>query len=339
MDTETNENVRKMLLSAIPSLQEYYLNRYTLSLAGHQGIDNEWATEALLRFRENLDNRLMRFLETYRMPPKVDSNFDVLKDFRTKFTDHFEDYARKDTRRQMAARAYRDVPLSRIEESEMEEVSCRESAREDSIEDRAVRETQQGDMEKLNKEFVRFLNTTEKIIFRGMLDRITHKELIDEVGPITSGGLLTTNKVRHLINIVQFRFICWYGGNRFTDQGFAIRAMNKHPNFCSRFFGKRKLDVEGDDIGIEAMLGIARGRYERLPQFAHNKPKRTLEEIRERVFQVIKQPRENSGNSGEWAFKSKWYKGKRYDSPVVYVNLSGWAYCHVDKSKWDIFAA
>lgn len=343
MDTKycASENVKKTLLAAIPSLQEYYLNRYVYTFTHLHRPDNEQATESILRFRENLDTRLLRFIDTYKLPPKTDENFDLEKDFRQKFTNHVEWFVRADTRREMAARAYRDVPLGWIEEKEMDAILYKQSLRQEreSMEDKTIREMQQERMEGLNKEFMRYLNTTEKIVFKGMLDQLSHKEMIGAVGPIKSGELLTIDKVRHLINLVQFRFICWYSANHFTDEKLAIRLLNKFPNFCSRFFGKRKLEVEEDEVGIGAMLGIAKRKYDPLPQFAHNKPKHSFEEIKDRVIQVVREPKDNKGYNGDWAFNSKWYKGKKYDSPVLYVNLSGWAYSHVDKSKWDIFAA
>jgi hypothetical protein len=73
------------------------------------------------------------------------------------------------------------------------------------------------------------------------------------------------------------------------------------------------------------MMGVAKGKYERLPQFAHNKTNHTLEEISGRVFQVAWEQRESTGYNGDWAFRSRWYRGKRSDS-------------HVDKAKWDIYS-
>jgi len=75
------------------------------------------------------------------------------------------------------------------------------------------------------------------------------------------------------------------------------------------------------------------------PKFHHDEPKRTYEEIKTRVRKTMKDVIENRGYNGDWAFCCPWYKGEKHDHPVVYVNLSGWAYSHVDKSKWDIFAA
>lgn len=327
------------ILQAFPALRKYYLTRFVHT---YTYKSSPYGPDAILSYREKLDDRFLKHLNTYKPPPKTDEKFDVVKDFQRTFTKNIEKYIRMDTRREMANKEYRNVPLSQMKEDEVDQAYYEESLRKgsESMEDRLAKEMMQERMEKLNKEFTRYLNTTEKIVFRGMLDEQTVGEAIASVGPTQSGELLTPDKLRHLRNLIQFRIVCWYGFHHFLDEDVVLKGLNKFPNFCSRFWGMRKLESGLDGrLHIGIMEAVAKGVMANPPKFHHDKPKRTYEEIKIRVKETMKEVRENRGYNGEWAFCCPWYKGEKHDHPVVFVNLSGWAYSHVDKSKWDIFAA
>jgi len=72
-----------------------------------------------------------------------------------------------------------------------------------------------------------------------------------------------------------------------------LKLFNKHPNFCSRYFGKDKLTEIPDRKRLREVM---KENKDRLPQFFHDEPIHSLEEICRRATELFGEIRVNRGN-------------------------------------------
>ena len=283
--------------------------------------------DALFHFQETLDKYVQRHLDNFHPPEDADDFYDAGLAFRTSFVKNMLRYVIYDVTRIMKRIRLATVSLEDLDESQL--------ATEDDMSDRVHKQIMQEKMETLNRVFEEYCNTLEKKMLYAMLHELPWKALIAHVGPTQSGELLTIQEAGHVRNVLEYRLTCWYAVNKFPNPEETVKALNKHPNLNKRFFGCEKLEALPDMV---IMKRVAKGNTKRPEKRDRLKPMRSLEEVRQQAVKVFGKIRENSGDKRMWAFCSPWYKGIKHDSPKVFINKSGYAYSHIDRKVWDIFA-
>ena len=155
---------------------------------------------------------------------------------------------------------------------------------------------------KANNEFIDRLSDYDKKVFIGMLRDQSDKEMAAILFPKSEYTIQNRDKVRYMMNIVEFRYSSFLLYKRIWDEEKILRRINKSPKLCKRFFGIEKiLQVPSNADLLAAAFGDGTKKQETSKPFVRPTP-----------------------------FSKVDFNGKKHDHFVVY-ELNGSLYDHVTK--------
>jgi hypothetical protein len=191
----------------------------------------------------------------------MDANFDIQKDF-------FASFLRNCYPNMIRAILYRlkhpkggiqEMPYSYCNESEQEVYENQEGEMDiDRVQKMWVMER----LDNLTDNFFRFLNTMEKQTFEAMVyESKTYRQLILDIGRTLNEDMMTEDKLRHVRNLLEYRYICYLYVMKFLEPERVLKGLNLFDKVNFAHFGVRKFKELPDIRLIEKM---AYGKLERI---------------------------------------------------------------------------
>jgi hypothetical protein len=325
----------KDFLALFKTTREYQCLRQNLKYEAEAAF-HDLFVDFFLGSGEDRINAKKGHLHVYKPPEKVDTNFDIRKDF-------FGSFHRNCFPNLVKAVMYRvnnpkggvrEIPVSQCNTADREAYNNEEESMDiEHVEKMWVMER----LDNLTDNFFRFLNTLEKQTFEVMVyESKTYRQLILDIGRTLKGDVMTEDKLRHVRNLLEYRYLCYLYVMKFLEPERVLKGLNLFDKINYAYFGVRKFEQLPDMKLIEKM---AYGKLERIVKARKSIRREPWEVERqlEKVLAIYKHERE--ANNPKYIIKSKVDSShKEYDHYVLYVNSSGWAYDQISKDSMDLFA-
>lgn len=300
----------------------------------HSNLSSWFVDEALMHFLWAVDDKLDHALLTYKYPANTDSNFDVEIDFINKsiFSGWLYRHAKsvafeKATKHKNTYTQWTDERDAYREADEMSDPAKK-----------LDRDELQRRVEKQLDNFATYLTPYELIIFNEMRQssvdkKHTIEEIIEHLE--TAGyGEQTENMIRRVRNILEFRLACLVAHPSIDlfSTSVTIATLNKlgraraknRKGYNLRFFGVDRLE---DVPPADQLMYVAAGKFKR-------DSKQSDGPIHDAVLRAIldHDPKAVKAENKPYSYRSKVdLNGIKHDHPVVYIDRTGNAYCHVTK--------
>ena len=303
-------------------------------------LEDEGAEDCI--FIRILDRYLFRHLAKYEIfiDNAVDDNFDLIYDFIKSFERNCFEHVFYKT--QSAAFDKRNYEIATFDESlyltgdtemrENEIALSTEPLPDMPAEQYPNRERATAKLNSLRVDFDKYLNFVEHKIFMNMIKRtLTYSELSTVIGPRMHGELLTEQKIRTILNKIQFRFNCFMILRKFLNPELGLHYLNEMPRLCNKYFRNHMLSVLPTD---ERLRFVVEDDY--VPAGDMPRPTYSCMEI-ESAMQNARLAPFISTHGRDFLYSSCTdFNGKVHKHAVVYVKASGWAYDHVTGECKDL---
>jgi hypothetical protein len=275
-------------------------------------------------------------LRAYKPPEKIKDNFDIRLDFFRSFLQNcFPNLIKAVMYRVNHPKdGVREIPVSQCQTSDREAYESEEVSMDiDHVEKMWVMEK----LENLTDNFFRLLNTLEKQTFEVMVyESKTYRQLILDIGRTLKGDMMTEDKLRHVRNLLEYRYLCYLYVMKFLEPERVLKGLNLFEKINWAFFGIKKFEQLPDIKDIEKMAYGKLERIRKVRKSIRHEPWEVERQL-EKVLGIYKHEKE-TGNP-KYIIKSKVDSShKEYDHYVLYVNASGWAYDQIAKDSMDLFA-
>ena len=303
-------------------------------------IEDEGVEDCL--FIQILDRYLCRHLERYEyfIDNAGDNNFDLVHDFIKSFERNCFDYVFYKT--QSAAFDERDRTSDFDDETYIEKGEAQSMENEIDLSTEPLpdipaeqypdRERATAKLNSLRVDFDKYLNFVEHKIFMNMIKRtLTFPELSTAIGTRINGQLLTEQKIRTILNKIQFRFNCFMILRKFLNPELGLQYLNEMPRLCNKYFRNHRLSVLPTD---ERLRFVIEDDY--IPSSYGPRPTYSCIEIESAMRRAGLDPVIPT-HGRDFIYSSRTDFGEKvHKHAVVYVKASGWAYDHVTGDCKDL---
>jgi hypothetical protein len=281
---------------------------------------------ALSYFSDELYTRLNRVFPKFKIPCVINTDYDIISDFVFKFLSYEYKYAVLNVLQKFR----RKIATKEILFCEIDELTVlnfqREFQDDESAEENLESIQILDHLKYLNDTFFFMLNTTEQIIFKGILEGQAYSDVAKEIGKFKYGRNPSKMDISRLRNIIEFRLLCHYGFYRFFTEGRILKGLNIKPFLCKKYFGQDNL------VKIPSLADlheVALGDFERFPlriKIPYGKKSYEIVDQRAKTFDpnaVLVECRRDF----RWKSK-KSLNGKIHKTYKTYINSSSYAYDH-----------
>ena len=322
------DDVRTELLQSIP----YFLERARARLLSeeHYGISNQSSQkEKLASFLEFVDEKLLKAIGKYKVPESIDENFDVIKDFWSKFLKLQWSYAylqwltlyKKATDYQ-----YYEIPSSTLPIFETA------SYDDNSIMD----ELDQQDLEGLERFFTTaILKYKREVLALTSIKEGTSLVMLQSLIKMNTKEELPIEYVTWLRSEVLYRYAIFIHLKRVRSDKELLLYFSSVKNMNKWFFGRQKLDKLPD---IDELKHVLYGKRLIVAQEEATKGKlfseielvevvRNFDSSARKILKVETDP-------GKPRYKSKMdLHGRYHKRYITYINAYGYAYSFTNNSS------
>ncbi len=219
----TNQEYHAFLLSNQASIEDKILR--------HLSNDKQiiFNRDSCLEIMESLiEKRMTRWIESSLVHPNVEENFNAEAFFISQWLLNIYPPTLKEI---FTTIEKRQITI------ELDETMEADTDVEEDFMIKWIKE----ELTKTNNEFLSKLNDYDKKAFVSMLRDLSDKEKAAILFPTDEFTFQIRDKVRYIVNVVEFRYSCFLLYKHIIDEDKIMRRLNKSTKLCKRFFGKDEL--------------------------------------------------------------------------------------------------
>jgi len=187
-------------------------------------------------FNKILDQRMDKWINEATCPEVTDENFDPVAYFVSAKVRLYERFIRKELLRRvtrLSVRLFTDDEWNSLQD-------------EHDMEGEVIEKVLQEEVRKANIFFATNISSMARVVFKAICKNWTAKELARELYSAKEPSNSLINKAAYAVNLVRFRYTCYFATTHIMDEYLVLRAFNRSPKLLKRFFDVDHLDVIPD---------------------------------------------------------------------------------------------